>query len=138
MIKLNPQETFLNMFRDMKDNNGGVPEDFIDWIDGGSNGKYSPFGDVMGQTEADEKSGEIDGELEVLIMAIQNLEVDDSVKKYADCEKLLLESKPKIGEPKDIVKLERRLQQIEGSQPCSEAKRNGETTADTQEEAKNL
>lgn len=111
-------DIFADMFRDIKNNKGGgVVEDFLDWMEGDSGGKYSPFGDDNGANNgANEKSKqEIDDELEVLVMAIKNLEsrYQDVKKSRVEGEKVLLGTKPKAGDPKDIKKLEKRLHQIE-------------------------
>lgn len=111
-------DIFSDMFRDIKNNKGGgVLEDLLDFLEGDSGGKYSPFADDDGANRgSDEKSRkDIDDELDVLVMAIKNLEnrYQDVKKSRIEGEKLLLGTKPKAGEPKDITKLEKRLLQIE-------------------------
>lgn len=111
-------DIFSDMFRDIKNNKGGgVMEDFLDWVEGDSGGKYSPFGDDDGANNGttEKSKQEIDDELEVLVMAIKNLEgrYQDVKKSRVEGERVLLGTKPKSGEPKDISKLEKRLLQIE-------------------------
>ena len=116
-------DIFSAMYRDILGANkgGGIMDDLLDFLegDGGGRGKFSPFADDDGSNRggyADEKSrAEIDGELEVLDMAIQNLDGRYATvkKSRVDQERLLLTTKPKAGEPRDIGKLEERLQRIE-------------------------
>jgi curved DNA-binding protein CbpA len=116
-------DIFSDMYRDILGANkgGGIMDDLLDFLegDGGGRGKFSPFADDDGSNRggyADEKSrGEIDGELEVLDMAIQNLDGRYATvkKSRVEQERLLLTTKPKAGEPRDIGKLEERLQRIE-------------------------
>ena len=112
-------DIFGEIFNDVMHNKGsGIMNDFLEWAEDRSGGKYSLYGEDVTVTSGQEASTTkeaLEREIEEIKTAIKNLESRyETVKKTrVQYERDLLNSKPKAGEPRDVGRLEQRLMKIE-------------------------